>query len=287
MAGDDDTSSLDSQSGFEEAGLTAYAVAAEFGAAAFPPNMPAWLCESLERNATLARQAEGSERFFNPATIDAADPKSREQREKEANERATETITAIVADERRRQEAEWDRSHVAIGGIELTGEEWDQAYELLFDPAQRQKLIDRMTRTKGWSKDRADKAANDALTLAQIAQREKDGTITSADRTRAEGITRRNPDAAEMVKEAARMKNDRGFDQSHDSGSLKQSAFVTQGSATVGTAEIAAAPTDPALKGAPDLTARFESARAEQLAKPAQPEVILPPRLVANVTLDI
>ncbi len=266
---------------------SAFALAGAFNAVALPANLPADIRVHLEQRIEDDRQAAIESGFAQAGNNDIGNPASRQAREKAKADAALNYIADIVEDDKRRREEEWDRSRITIGSVAMSGEEWDGAYELLSDPAQRQKIIDRMTRTKGWSQDRAAKAADDALTLAQIAQREKDGTITSADKANGNEITRRNPDAVVMVKEAARMKSERGFDTSLDNRQLEQSAFMATSSAAIGTADIAATPTDPAFAAAPDLTASFLAARAEQLAMSAQPEAKMPTKLVANVSLDI
>ncbi len=250
---------------------SALALAGAFNAVALPANLPAGIRIHLEQRIEDARLAAIESGFAQAGNNDIDNPASREAREKAKVDAALDYLADIVEDEKRRHGEEWDRSRVTVGNVAMSGEEWDGAYELLSDPAQRQKLIDRMTRTKGWSQDRAEKAADDALTLAQIAQREKDGTITPADKSNADEITRRNPDAAETLKEAARMNRDRGYGASLNETSVERSALTAQSdSAFFRNEQIAAAPTDPAFTVAPNLVANFDAARSAPIAKPVQ-----------------
>ncbi len=122
-----------------------------------------------------------------------------EQEEEEKVGQAFDTVEEV----RRKNEELWDKSNHTIGNIEMSGEEWDEAYENLSDPDKRAQIKQALMKKKGWSEERAKKATEDALRLAQIAQKEKDGTITAADKAEAEQIARDNPDAAVAVKLAS------------------------------------------------------------------------------------
>lgn len=96
----------------------------------------------------------------------------------------------------------WDQKSVTIGGVSMSGEEWDQVHEALTNPVKRRQIQEALMREKGWDEKRSKKAIDDALILAQIAQEEKNGTITPARRAQADQIARDNPDAVTALKTA-------------------------------------------------------------------------------------
>lgn len=101
------------------------------------------------------------------------------------------------------RERAWDQSRVNVGGVELSGEEWDRALENLSDEKTRQEIEDDLTEEYGGDRRRAKKALADAMELAKIAARVKNGTATAADTQRAADINRNNPDAGDAIKQAA------------------------------------------------------------------------------------
>lgn len=301
MGGPADTGTIDFDSddgqdtGIEVDAATIVA-AAVFNAVAMPSGMPDFQRASIERRADETREAAVEAGFVKASAGDLIDGRTREQRQKDAADEAQSYLASFIAqEERRRREEAWDASRVAIGGVAMSGEEWDAAYEFLSDPKMRERLVQSMTRTKGWSKDRAEKAADDALTLAQIAQKKKDGTITAADETKATEITRRNPDAAEMVKEAARMKAGRGYDADvTTSGSAISFLSDDAGTATSeyqnlvkASAARMKAGDDSAFTSAPSLVSHFEAARDAPIVKPvAEPPKPVSPLLVAQLDVS-
>lgn len=103
----------------------------------------------------------------------------------------------------RERERLWDQSQVNVGGIEMSGEEWDKVLEALSDEEKRQEIEDELTEEYGGDRKRAKKAITDALELARIAEKIKNGTATAADRQRAIDIKTNNPDATGALKVAA------------------------------------------------------------------------------------
>jgi hypothetical protein len=100
-------------------------------------------------------------------------------------------------------EREWDRSRVNVGGIEMSGEEWDKALEVLSDEEKRQKVEDELTEEYGGDRKRAKKATTDALELARLAKKRENGTSTAADKQREDEIVRNNPDVGDAAKIAS------------------------------------------------------------------------------------
>jgi hypothetical protein len=259
------------------------AAAVAFNNAALPPAMPDWLKDTIRADAAEIVQSLQNEE------VRRTEARLRRDGEDDNLDAMWQTVA------RDQREREWDQSRVAVGGIAMSGEEWDSAYELLSDPKMRDRLIQSMKRRKGWSPDRAEKAADDALTLAQIAQRKKDGTITPADEAKAGEITRRNPDAVEMVREAARMKEDRGYGAGADASVSTKSYLTGDVGATTteyqtlvkASAANVMVGSDPAFTSAPSLISRFDAARDAAVAKPADaPAKPVEPQMVAQLDMN-
>lgn len=266
-----------------------------FNNVALPPNLPDHLKSALLTKADQAREAAIDAGFVRPSAIDGVASISREERQRREDEKNTEYLGVVMAQEERRRR-EWEQSQITIGGVAMSGEEWDDAYQLLSDPRLRDQLVQNVMRKKGWSQDRAEKAADDALTLAQIAQKEKDGTMTSADRARADDTARRNPDAAVMAKEAAEFSHSRGLEvegrttlssQSRLSGDIKIATNAQIESVQNAASEIHEGD-DHAFASAPSLGSAFDAARNAALASQVEEAKVkpLPPRPLAAVDIS-
>lgn len=271
------------------------AAALAFNGAALSGTLPDWLKDALLDRAEQIRDAAGDLIIDN--RMRPNDMRLRQVKTNAEDDDNLSQLAQIVQQEWQQRERDWDRSRVEIGNMAMSGEDWDAAYEFLSDPKMRDSLIDRMTRTKGWTKDRAEKAADDALTLAQIAQRKKDGTSTATDHDKAEEITRRNPDAVEMVKQAAQEKLERGLSTEADASSPTQSVLsgdITSASSGYQDAMKNAASVankrvgnDAAFASAPDLASHFDEARKVALATPVvEPAMPLPQKLVAKIDMN-
>lgn len=127
---------------------------------------------------------------------------SPEQRKKEEAEDALRDAVENAQDRARERERAWDEARHRLGGVTLTGAQWDGVLAALSDEATRAAIEDALTRQYEGDRARAKKATTDALELAQIAQRVKNGTATEADERRATEITTANPDAATALKVA-------------------------------------------------------------------------------------
>lgn len=164
-----DTLSVDSPSGFEEAGLTAYAVAAEFNLSAFPANMPKWLVDRIGREADLAHRVEGAERFFNAAATGTTEIRLRIKREKEAEDDAVASLSAVIAEGRKREQEEWNRTRSTVAGVTMTGAEWRQlANRLRSDEELHRKVVDAF-KARGLSAAEAEHRYDRVADVAEIA----------------------------------------------------------------------------------------------------------------------
>lgn len=103
----------------------------------------------------------------------------------------------------RERERLWDQSQVNVGGIEMSGEEWDKVLEVLSDQEKRQEIEDELTEEYGGDRKRAKKATTDALELARLAKKRENGTSTAADKQREDEIVRNNPDVGDAAKIAS------------------------------------------------------------------------------------
>lgn len=223
----------------------------------------------------------------------------RTERRREKEEKAQDDFESSV--ERMERQQKWERQVQSIGGVEMTGAEWDEALETVSDPVKKQKLLSHLMRKNGWSKERAEKAVNGAEELALIAQKEKDGTITAADRERANEITRTNPDAAVALKAASkrdfmneqslgaeRQARDASWDGSSERSAAQldnnaaaaQSSLVAwssieNGRSTTSAAKLAdtgagdAKAAERPFASAPDLKKDFEEAKAKPADAPS------------------
>jgi hypothetical protein len=240
-----------------------YTAARIFNAVALPDDMPDFIKEAIEAKAEQARISAQEAGFVAPDTNRLIDGKTLQERERDKDEETRLYVASIIEEDRRERERVWDNSQVKIGTVAMSGEEWDGALELLSDPRLRDQLIQTMTRKKGWTQDRAEKAADDALILARLAQKEKDGTMTAADRAQADDITRRNPDAAVMVKEAARVNQERGMSTEADYSASAQSALSSDIASVARSRQNAVKDmaTDKTFASAPTLASHFDEAR--------------------------
>lgn len=252
-----------------------YTAARIFNAVALPDDMPDFIKEAIEAKAEQARISAQEAGFVAPDTNRLINGKTIQEREREKDEETRLYVASIIEEDRRERERVWDNSQVKIGTVAMSGEEWDGALELLSDPRLRDQLIQNMTRKKGWTQGRAEKAADDALILARLAQKEKDGTMTAADEAKADDITRRNPDAAVMVKEAARTHQELGIETGIDqsasaasnlSGDITLAATARRNAVNDMTVDMTVSG-DKAFASAPTLAAHFDEARNATLVR--------------------
>jgi len=80
----------------------------------------------------------------------------------------------------RDRERIWDEQKHGVAGMELTGEEIDGMIEMLNDPAQRQKLIERRAKEKGISEKEAAADFDKAERLLKLTKLRETGKLTPA-----------------------------------------------------------------------------------------------------------
>lgn len=158
-------------------------------AASIPHDFPEWLKAHIESQAAVVRQA--AVEFGGSLTNDPNSPEAKRERE----ERADAAINAQMAILQQQERAEWARTPSTVGGVTMTGEEWDKlAKRLRNDDELRERVLTAFQK-RGISETEAEARYERVADVAEIM------AIPPSQRTAEEKETVRKADADPTFKQ--------------------------------------------------------------------------------------
>lgn len=159
---------------------SALALAATFGAVAFPPDMPDHIKDAILKRAEQAREAAG------PFVIDNNRPSKNSDRDaSEERDDALMQLTQMLQQQRREAESEaaWLASSHSYAGQTLSGEDWKRMRDWFGNEDNVAQWEDAMMAETGQSREEVRQTGGKMKRFYDLMDKDAKGTLTANERT--------------------------------------------------------------------------------------------------------
>lgn len=166
-----------------------YALAAQFGAVSFPPDMPDHVKDAIMDRAAREREAAGD--FVIDNRMNPNDPRARQEKQDEEN---FSQMTQFLMQQQQERD-EWARTSSTVGGVTMTGSDWSKLATKLRNDEELRRKVTAAFKARGMSDEEAQARYDRVADVAEIA------AIPPSQRTDAQKETIRDANADPAFKQ--------------------------------------------------------------------------------------